>query len=79
MIHYGWARVKVASYPQHAATLTGYAYETMPNRAIIAGQTKGRDDASVEESRATLMPSPERPTLGTLAMGAPGLSIWRKE
>ena len=62
------------------AILTGYAYETIPNKAIITGKTKGPDDAGVEESNTT----PSRPTrkpgsLGLLAMGAPGLSIWRRE
>jgi len=79
-IHYGWARVRVASYPHYAATLTGYAYETIPGKAIITGTTKGPDDTSIEESNATcVIPSPELPTLGALALGAPGLSIWRKE
>jgi hypothetical protein len=45
--HYGWARlnvsVKVQSFCTLAATLTGYAYETIPNKAIITGKTKGPD------------------------------------
>jgi hypothetical protein len=62
------------------ATLTGYAYETIPNRAIIAGKTKGPDDASVEESNtASTVPAPEPSTLGVLSLGSPGLSIWRRE
>ena len=80
-IHYGWARLSV-KVQGHAitATLTGYAYETIPNKAIIAGQTKGPDDTSIEESDAALtLPAPEPPTLGALALGAPGLSIWRRE
>ena len=52
--HYGWARVIVASY---SATLTGYAYETIPNKAIITGKTKGPD--------VTVEPA----TLGRLALG----------
>jgi hypothetical protein len=57
------------------ATLTGYAYETIPNEPIIAGKTEGPDDAGAEESRN--LSAPEPASLGTLAMGAPGLSIWR--
>ena len=45
-IHYGWARlnVTVRQYGQGhtiAAVLTGYAYETIPNKPIIAGRTHG--------------------------------------
>jgi hypothetical protein len=59
--HYGWARLNFAVLhhePEFKATLTGYAYETIPNKPIIAGQTHGRDDA----------------ILGRLAQGASGLS-----
>ena len=38
------------------ATLTGYAYETIPNKPIIAGKTKVGDDRA-------------RTTLGRLALG----------
>ena len=78
--HYGWARlsVKVIKQPWSvSATLTGYAYETIPNKSIIAGQTKGLEDVGVEESRNR--PAPQYPTLGALAMGAPGVSIWRRK
>ena len=59
--HFGWARVKVSTHllPPHVkAVLTGFAYETVPNKAIIAGKTKGPDAA--EEQPATL---------GRLALG----------
>jgi hypothetical protein len=78
--HFGWARVKVQAdqkYVVIAATLTGYAYETIPNKPIIAGATKGPDDAEPTESFNT--PTPEPSTLGMLALGAPGLSIWRRK
>jgi hypothetical protein len=47
-IHYGWARLSVTlghhrQYDDVSGTLTGYAYETVPNKPIIAGQTKGPD------------------------------------
>jgi hypothetical protein len=41
-VHYGWARLSVKSLagnPPLGATLTGYAYETIPNKAIITGKT----------------------------------------
>lgn len=57
--HYGWARlnVQVANLSITAA-LTGYAYETIPNKPIITGKTKGPDDG-VEQPA----------TLGSLALG----------
>jgi hypothetical protein len=76
--HYGWARVSVSQYP-FAATLTGYAYETIPGKAIIAGATKGPDDPEPTASLNAPAPAPEPATLGTLALGAPGLSIWRRK
>jgi hypothetical protein len=40
-IHYGWARLNVTIVnDQVNTTLTGYAYETIANKPIIAGQTK---------------------------------------
>jgi hypothetical protein len=45
-VHYGWARLSVTlghrrQYDDVSGTLTGYAYETVPNKPIITGQTKG--------------------------------------
>jgi hypothetical protein len=54
-LHYGWARLSVSVRKYNiTATLTGYAYETIPNKPIIAGKTHGEDDS----------------TLGSLAQGA---------
>ena len=81
-IHYGWARVKVESYPHYAATLTGYAYETITNQAIITGKTKGADEiGSFEQASAASLnaTAPQPPTLGLLALGSPALSVWRRE
>jgi len=78
-IHFGWARLDVHWHGQLSATLTGYAYETIPGKSIITGKAKGSDEDSAEESSATPMPTPKPATLGALALGAPGLSIWRRE
>jgi hypothetical protein len=79
-IHYGWARLTVdATYPCFEATLTGYAYETIPGRSIKAGQTKGPDDVVERPDAALTTPTPEPATLGMLALGERGLSIWRRE
>jgi hypothetical protein len=57
--------------------LTGYAYETIPNKAIIAGKTHAPDEEPGPASLKTR--TSESATLGMLALGAPGLSIWRRE
>jgi len=80
--HYGWARLSVVSTRSSitSATLTGYAYETIPNKPIIAGRTKGPDDISVGgPDPAVTKPTAEPASLGALAMGASGLSIWRRK
>jgi hypothetical protein len=79
-VHFGWARVTVTtSGKTFTATLTGYAYETIPNKSIIAGKTKGPDDEAGAEQISASTPTPKAPTLGVLAMGSPGLSIWRRK
>jgi hypothetical protein len=69
-IHYGWARLNVSVRARDGvnitATLTGYAYETIPNKTIIAGRAKGPD---------VIILTPA--SLGHLAQGASGLSAWR--
>jgi hypothetical protein len=76
-VHYGWARFGNVSFIKKTATLTGYAFETIPGKPIIAGATKSPDDA--EPTASLNPPTPVPATLGALAMGAPGLSIWRRE
>jgi hypothetical protein len=82
-IHYGWARMNVRAFVQSNgkftvnALLTGYAYETIPGKAIISGAISGPDDP--EPAASLNAPNPEPATLGALAMGAPGLSIWRRK
>jgi hypothetical protein len=72
--HYGWVRLSVTHSP-FVATLTGYAYETTVNKSILAGKTKGPDQAPAISAKSS------RPTasLGALALGAPGMQIWRRE
>lgn len=75
--HYGWARLSVGKVAgKLTAVLTGYAYETIANKSIIAGKTKGEEDGAAEQSRMNGIP-PRPATLGTLAAGAPGLPVWR--
>jgi hypothetical protein len=80
--HYGWARVTITidRAAISSVVLTGYAYETIPNKPIIAGKTKGHDeDSSTEQANTALLSTSAPASLGLLAMGAPGLSIWRRE
>ena len=62
--HYGWARLNVSCPGTDVdATLTGYAYETVPDKPIIAGKTKGAD--------VITLPADAQPaTLGKLALGS---------
>jgi hypothetical protein len=65
--HFGWIRLSVSMHaPRVTATLTGYAYETIPGKPIITGKTKGPDVITLPAA-----------TLGHLARGASGLSAWR--
>lgn len=70
-VQYGWARLSMHPIPNQGgfdATLTGYAYETVPNTPIITGKTKG-------PAVITLEPA----SLGHLAQGATGISAWREK
>jgi hypothetical protein len=68
-VHYGWARFSVILQDGRIqATLTGYAYETIANKPIIAGKIKGPDVITLEPT-----------TLGRLAQGASGMSAWREK
>jgi hypothetical protein len=79
--HYGWLRltVRLSGHARITATLTGYAYETVPNKPIIAGATKDSDEDDQPAPASLKMHALEPATLDMLALGAPGLSIWRRE
>ena len=85
--HYGWARFSVqVGYVYVNATLTGYAYETSTGESIKAGQTKEAADDSTNEnfdpdaSLTNPIPDTSRPaSLGTLALGARGIPLWRRK
>jgi hypothetical protein len=92
--HYGWARLNVTipngsgnlQYPPITAQLTGYAYETIAGKSIIAGRTKGPADESRDEDfgSSAFLPNPipdipQPATLGMLALGAQGSPLWRRK
>lgn len=76
--HYGWARVSISKYLQ-SVQLTGYAYETTPNKTIIEGHISGPEKADAVAPSNLLTPGSQPATLGMLARGADGLAIWRRE
>jgi len=92
-VHYGWARLDTLGGWPRGAVLTGYAYETIPGKAIVAGQTKGNmddmeaspdtmnsDDLGSGASLSTPIPDKPQPaSLGILALGAKGMLLWRRK
>jgi hypothetical protein len=82
--HYGWARlsVQVTNRSSITATLNGYAYETVAGKSIRAGQTMDSDETGSNEqsgSASLRIPASEPRTLGVLAIGSSGQSVWRRE
>ena len=86
--HYGWIRLSVTTSTQPhgpfmSATITGYAYETVPNKAILAGVRAGI--AAVTANPKAEVQSPrghenqDGPSLGMLALGADGMPLWRRK
>jgi hypothetical protein len=58
--HFGWARLSVHCDSRTVGgTLNGYAYETIPDKPIVAGKTSGADDDGTEDPT----------TLGMLMLG----------
>jgi hypothetical protein len=57
--HFGWARITVATTAHHGfkTTLTGYAYETVANKSIRAGQTSEVNDVSYIGANAAVQPA----------------------
>ncbi len=78
-VHFGWARFNVtAGTGKITAQLTGYAYETVANQPILAGKASGSARViEVPAANGLLAPGPA--TVGLLAMGSPGLSLWRRK
>ena len=87
-VHYGWARLNVQALKRRftlTATLTGFAYETIPGKPIVAGRTlpeTGWDENSFGPNASITNPMPDTPqpaTLGILALGSSGLFVWRRK
>jgi hypothetical protein len=69
--HYGWIRLTVNVPGNFETTITGYAYETVANKRITAGQAAASMAGAEVSSKAS-------PSLGMLALGAEGQSLWRR-
>jgi hypothetical protein len=88
-VHYGWARIKFP-YPDAGydyPSIYGYAYESIPNQPIIAGQTSGTYEASAAQPSPAVGSTEQKTaaaagmpaTLGMLAAGKQGLNLWRSQ
>ncbi|MGA7291283.1 MAG: hypothetical protein WBW53_00810 [Terriglobales bacterium] len=97
-VHYGWARLSVTLGHHRvlgdvSGTLTGYAYETIADKPIIAGRITGADvimeqpdqeqdtEGSAEQPgpAALAQPGQNPAMLGMLARGSGALSMWRQK
>jgi hypothetical protein len=68
--HYGWVRMTVSASPSNiGATVTGYAYNTVANQPLRAGE------GAKKPTGAGLHPA----SLGALSLGAVGIALWRKQ
>lgn len=90
--HYGWARLNVQLLRNFeiTATLIGYAYETVPQKAIRAGQTRGATndaatphstDSVAHDSPAITRPGPyalQPASLARLARGTQAVATWSR-
>jgi len=77
--HYGWIRLVVRTTsdkngPPLTATVTEYAYEGVANETINAGSTTSTAEVPAENVQKRVGPS-----LGSLAAGAEGMPLWRRE
>ena len=77
-IHYGWIRMSIDWAHRMIGTITEYAYETTPNKAITAGATRNGADDSISTDTNTKQSFQSGPSLGMLALGIDGLPTWRR-
>jgi len=73
--HYGWARLNVDLLVSGKTVITGYAYETIPNQTIHEGQTHEMTASNLP----SLNPVRHEVSLGMLARGVDGLTLWRRD
>ena len=76
-VHYGWARMNVAKGFSRVV-LTGFAYETTPNKSLHAGQTTDTADDGAKNEELSGASLTLGPSLAMLACGADALDVWRR-
>lgn len=75
--HFGWVRMTVNVLSRGVSgTITAFAYETVAGKAIEAGHTS--DSATTEKAKVNRVETSQQ-CLGSLALGADGLTLWRRE
>jgi hypothetical protein len=75
--HYGWVRLQInTGKGDLEGTITGYAYETIPNKKLEAGV---QSDDLAESAPAERGFRTSQGSLGALALGFDGLAIWRRD
>ncbi len=78
--HYGWARLsaKLVGTGAIGVVMTGYAYETTPNKTILVGHLHPDHIAGIKP--VATVGAPKQPaSLGLLAQGARGIAVWRRD
>ena len=73
--HYGWVRLTLTGHHDSpiSGTITGYAYETVADKRILAGalEKSANDEGATSQAPGL--------SLGVLALGADGLPLWRRD
>jgi len=76
-VHYGWLRVRLANldgWHSPSIELSEFGYESTPNTAITAGNCAASASSVAPTSKPEATVS-----LGLLALGHPGLHLWRRQ
>ena len=76
--HYGWIRLSVGTSSELGSTITEYAYETVADKKIGAGDSADGSVTATETHAQESAPKLTGPSIGMLALGADGLALWRR-
>lgn len=83
-LHYGWVRLESSIVSGHTPSIRTkvmeYGYESTPDTTILAGSCSSASNRRVSANEARMMGETPQPfSLGVLALGAPGMTLWRTE
>jgi hypothetical protein len=76
--HYGWIRLSVSMLGRITGTITEYAYETVANRKIGAGNTTDTAETAAVNANPDIS-NAKGPSLGMLASGTKAVALWRRD